>query len=412
MKVKKILPFVLSFCLLFGSVSSLYVKAADPINERIYKAVSCDDYSVKFGFSTGSAVAPSGWWTASDKIDSTTYSLQTVHSPNPKYLYFVFESLNGSFLKNKGYRLRIDFPEPIFLSLNLCKSIKVFSATDSDHLLDRVDVKHTFICQRYINDSDFMTRMDCFVSAYDAISNFFVVRVELYTDQDPYLPQSLPIQFNFARELLPGELEDTPEEETPEEESTQPSEQPTEEPTTRDPVQDAIDQGNQQAHEDASKVEDAIQQGNDQAHEDANEQKNLLSRIVDGILGLPKKIIDGFIDGLKNLFIPDPDKVNEIITDIQDTFSDAFGFLSYPFDLLGKVLDLFLKAGGDAVITVPEWRFMDHVVIPEYTYNLSQNEIIKLLLPYIRSLTSCILAWNFIGLCRRKYDEVIKGGGS
>lgn len=360
-----------------------------------YHSVDCNRFSPKLGLvdGTGNTI-----WQNFQSQDQNTYRCHVNAFSDIHKVYLLVQFDPKNFVTDNKFLMHAKFDSPYFLFNDDLSTSEGWCASDFNHLADtRTDLPDSV--HRFSFGTVFpaieITEAEFEFSPVNADSQLYILQLNLTDKQNILEDTNMYISFS-ALDIT--EVGDPPFSEEP---TTQPSEQPTEEPTTRDPVQDAIDQGNQQAHEDAQ-----------QAHQDAEEQKGLLGKIVDGILGLPKKLIDGLIDGLKNLFIPDSDKVNEIITDIQNSFSDSFGFLSYPFDLLGKVLNLFLKAGGDAVITVPEWRFMDHVVIPEYTYNLSENQIVKQLLPYIRSLTSCILAWNFLGLCRKKYDEVIKGGGS
>ena len=77
---------------------------------------------------------------------------------------------------------------------------------------------------------------------------------------------------------------------------------------------------------------------------------------------------------LKSLFIPEDGFFTEYFTDLNDFFSDRFGILYYPIDLVVKFLDRIVNlvdgSVTSAVISVPDVKLFGVVLIHAFNYDL------------------------------------------
>ncbi len=117
------------------------------------------------------------------------------------------------------------------------------------------------------------------------------------------------------------------------------------------------------------------------------------------------------IEGLKGLFIPDDMFFKSYFDDLYGWFSDRFGFLSFPLDLLVELVNLFTdESGFDCVLTLPSFSIMDEQLWPDMSFNLTDflETNFAFLLTAMRTVTSIGLIGMFIRLCEDKYEEVMR----
>lgn len=117
------------------------------------------------------------------------------------------------------------------------------------------------------------------------------------------------------------------------------------------------------------------------------------------------------IDGLKSLFIPSDEFFKSYFDDLYGWFSDRFGFLSFPIDLLVKFSDLILSSDvADCIITLPSFEIMGEQLLQEQSFNLTDflEENFMVVLTALRMGTSIMLIMAFVNLCGDKWDEVMK----
>lgn len=116
------------------------------------------------------------------------------------------------------------------------------------------------------------------------------------------------------------------------------------------------------------------------------------------------------INGLKSLFIPSDEYFKEYFDDLYEWFSDRFGFLSFPLDLLVELVDLFANSSEvDCILTLPSFSISGYELWEDMSFNLTDflEEYFAFLLVAIRTVTSIYLIMSFVHLCERKYDEVM-----
>lgn len=117
------------------------------------------------------------------------------------------------------------------------------------------------------------------------------------------------------------------------------------------------------------------------------------------------------LEGLKSLFIPSDEFFKAYFDDLYEWFSDRFGFLSFPIDLLVKFSDLFLSSDEtDCILTLPSFEIMGEQLLQEQSFNLTDflEENFMFILTALRMGSSIILIMGFVDLCGDKWDEVMK----
>lgn len=117
------------------------------------------------------------------------------------------------------------------------------------------------------------------------------------------------------------------------------------------------------------------------------------------------------IDGLKGLFIPSDEFFKSYFDDLFSWFSDRFGFLSFPIDLLARVVDLFVNSSGtDCVLTLPSFQISGEQLLYEQSFNLTDflEQNFAFLLSAIRMVSSIGLIMAFVNLCSDKWNEVMR----
>lgn len=117
------------------------------------------------------------------------------------------------------------------------------------------------------------------------------------------------------------------------------------------------------------------------------------------------------IEGLKGLFIPSDEYFKGYFDDLYTFFSDRFGFLSFPIDLLQRLADLFLNSNDvDCVLTLPSFEISGEQLLTAQSFNLTEflETNFSMLLSALRIVGDCIIIGAFVNLCSNKWDEVMK----
>ena len=149
----------------------------------------------------------------------------------------------------------------------------------------------------------------------------------------------------------------------------------------------------------------------------ANDDKNTDRLINSGqenteqVTGAIEEHGNFIIEGLKSLFIPSDEFFKSYFDDLYGWFSDRFGFLSFPIDLLVKFSDLILSSDEtDCILTLPSFEIMGEQLLYEQSFNLTDflEENFMFVLSALRMGTSTILIMAFVDLCGDKWDEVMK----
>ncbi len=116
------------------------------------------------------------------------------------------------------------------------------------------------------------------------------------------------------------------------------------------------------------------------------------------------------IEGLKKLFIPSDEYFKAYFDDLYGWFSERFGFLSFPIDLLLEVIDIFVNSSQtDCVLVLPSFTIMDNLLWPEMSFNLTEflDTNFSFVVVAIKTVTSIYLVMAFVQLCEEKWNEVM-----
>ena len=174
-------------------------------------------------------------------------------------------------------------------------------------------------------------------------------------------------------------------------------------------------------------IKDAIESSNKKTQEAIEENtktnKNIFNRIGDVLSYINpfsenffgKKLVELILDGLKTLFVPSDDFFSNWLDDLNQYFSDVFGILYYPFDLLIDFLNRFGNiAGSDPIINIPEFKleFMGFsaVLIKSFSYNFNDlltNNTLKTIHDIYLSFVDIILWLGIVYLASNLIKHII-----
>ncbi len=176
------------------------------------------------------------------------------------------------------------------------------------------------------------------------------------------------------------------------------------------------------AYQGSSLVIDGIDKGNDLAEEGnkLQEENNKLqeeqNETSKGILGAIKDFFGSFfgnlIDSVVSLFVPSADEMSDLLDRLNEFFSNTFGFLYYPFEILIDFLNVFIDSSAETELTFPSFSIMGHEVWSEQRYDLSSDTLAGKVFSYVRIGTGALLAVAFILYFREFFDKRFGGGGS
>lgn len=129
------------------------------------------------------------------------------------------------------------------------------------------------------------------------------------------------------------------------------------------------------------------------------------------------KLVELFLNMLKSLFIPSDDFFSNYIDELNQQFSDTFGILYYPIDLL---IDFLNRVGSinesSAIISVPQFdiSFMGYqaTVIPEYSFDFNSiltNDTLKRLHDMYLVFVDILLWLGVVYLASNCIREIVGG---
>lgn len=131
-----------------------------------------------------------------------------------------------------------------------------------------------------------------------------------------------------------------------------------------------------------------------------------------GLFSLLGNFFSGFFSNfgnmLKDLFIPTKEQMQSLFADMESFFSDKLGFLWFPFDLAITIVETFTYGDADSIITVPPISI--NILGGLDLYEGGQFDMDATgIFPYVRMVSSLVLACSVAGLAYNKWDEWIGG---
>lgn len=140
---------------------------------------------------------------------------------------------------------------------------------------------------------------------------------------------------------------------------------------------------------------------------------NFFKNLINGILELPSKLVNLLIDGLKLLFIPTDEQLNQIINKSKD-LTENFGFVGESMNFFINIFTSLLGlVNQNGCINLPEFSigetslFEAHTFWEEQLVCLSDNAILSNNIDTIRTITSIALVCLFVNFASRKFFSVL-----
>lgn len=118
------------------------------------------------------------------------------------------------------------------------------------------------------------------------------------------------------------------------------------------------------------------------------------------------------VDSVLGLFVPDKEGMADLFAQLDDFFNEKFGFLYYPFDVFFEFVNMITSNTAEAVITLPGFSIMGHVVWEDITYNFGRVTLLQTIAEYTRMGSGALIVFGFIDYLRRFFDKRFGGGGS
>lgn len=134
-----------------------------------------------------------------------------------------------------------------------------------------------------------------------------------------------------------------------------------------------------------------------------------------------KDLLDGIIDGLKTLFIPEDGYFETWFNNFKNYFEVKLGFLATPFTIFIDFVNSYLEldSSNDIIIDIPDItvpNFEENKIVSATSFNWSQTlkskESLNTLWQLYLSFVDVYLILNFINLCENKYNRIFGGDTS
>lgn len=157
---------------------------------------------------------------------------------------------------------------------------------------------------------------------------------------------------------------------------------------------------------DSQKIIDNQNENTDRIIENQNENTEKVGGFFDNLL-------NGILEGLKNLFIPSQEKFDSFFTSLNEWMDEHFGFLYYPFSVLIDFLNRLLTftPPDNPTITFPALTVGEYTLLEAHEYNLTTEA-----LPgasqwrqwYVIGV-NCIIGFWLVNLARKKLASIMGG---
>lgn len=139
--------------------------------------------------------------------------------------------------------------------------------------------------------------------------------------------------------------------------------------------------------------------------------------IFDIILSIPQKIISGFGNLLKDLFVPG-DELEDFFNDEYEFILKKLGFLSYPIEVIIDFANRFysLDDTNSAIFKIPKLEFMGNTLYEGTTFDLmsliNSNDNFKNIYSIYKIAVSGFIVLWLVQLAIKKEQEMFGGGSN
>lgn len=148
---------------------------------------------------------------------------------------------------------------------------------------------------------------------------------------------------------------------------------------------------------------------------------DIIKQTFKEIVQLPYKIVKALIEGIielvNGLFVPEKNFFSNWFNDMKSLFEQKLGFLSYPFTFILDLLNRFLSLEDTKsyVIIWPEIKvpIYDVSIINSGSFSLNEllnNAAFNTLYDLYILVTDALMIIAFINLCKKTYDKAFGGG--
>ena len=184
---------------------------------------------------------------------------------------------------------------------------------------------------------------------------------------------------------------------------------------TRSQYEQSIAQGIQDGNDLQEEGNTLIEEGN-KLQEDANELQKEENETSKGILSSITEFFSSFfgnlIDTVISIFVPSQEELMEILDQFVELFSNSFGFLMFPFQLLADFVEIVLHVNQESHFVFPGFSIMGHEIWPDMDVNLLEYEFVLVIFEYVKVGTGTIIIFAFINYVRDFFEKRFGGGGS
>lgn len=164
-------------------------------------------------------------------------------------------------------------------------------------------------------------------------------------------------------------------------------------------------QSESQHQEEMEQQESIAESQAQQSAEQHEETKGLLGNIVLGILNLPSKILNVLV----SVFVPDAEYFTSLFDEMNSFFSERFGLLYYPFEVVIDFANLFVSpdsSGGS--VPFPEISWNGTTIISAQDVQIVQDDSFLVLQERLYFVGNVIMSGALINLAYKKINEVMK----
>lgn len=149
----------------------------------------------------------------------------------------------------------------------------------------------------------------------------------------------------------------------------------------------------------------------DRIESNTKEQSETQKGIFASIKEFFGSFFQNLIDSVVHLFVPTTDEMKSLFDELNQFFSDRFGFLYYPFDFLIRAFNALMSPKTSTALTFPGFSIMGQQVWDDITYDIASNQIANTVFTTVRIVTGVTLAVYFINYLRNFFDKRFGGGG-
>lgn len=139
-------------------------------------------------------------------------------------------------------------------------------------------------------------------------------------------------------------------------------------------------------------IDEKAEESLEEQKEQTETQKGIFASIVEFFSSFFGNLIDAVI----GLFVPSDEEMSDLLSQLNEFFSDTFGFLYAPFDWFIQLVNALMGDGSGTALTFPGFSIMGQTVWEEQTYDIASDSTVSQIFGYVRTGTGVIIVFAFI----------------